>query len=198
MHSFYIITVLIHAHIAYSAVLNPAYHRNAIHVANPQGVSASYLNSSYPSVPSKPPRRDTNSPKWTSELRRQPTTPSSSALRRKRTPTTPDARATPAPTGDPSPLRTIHIFDDKNFSLLAPQDPKLRTRAMKEIGTRSAESISDAESDAVSYCSPGAAAAGATCPKVLPDGFIAASSLKRSPDNAWIQARSSQDPAAEL
>jgi len=45
------------------------------------------------------------------------------AVKRIPTPATPaNSRATPAPTGDPSPLTTVHITDEKNFSLLAPKN----------------------------------------------------------------------------
>ncbi|KAF9460160.1 hypothetical protein BDZ94DRAFT_1324242 [Collybia nuda] len=79
---------------------------------------------------------------------------------------------TPAPTGDPSPDTTIHITDEKNFALIAPQNPQ--------------ERISDAEADGIAFCTSGAASSD-HCSRTLPDGFITAAAVERSDDGAWVQ-----------
>ncbi|RDB14970.1 hypothetical protein Hypma_016177 [Hypsizygus marmoreus] len=92
-----------------------------------------------------------------------------------------DIRPTPEPTGDPSPTRTVHVTDQSNFSLLVPNTP--------------GELISDAESDGVSYCSPGAKSSSETCSNALPAGFITAAAVNHSDDGAYVQVTGCIDPS---
>jgi hypothetical protein len=48
------------------------------------------------------------------------------------------------------------------------------------------ELVSDAEMDAITYCTPGSS--GDSCEnRMMPDGFITAASFARAEDNSWIQ-----------
>jgi len=75
---------------------------------------------------------------------------------------------TPQPTTAGSVLTTVHINDEDDFALLLPKNPN--------------ELIGDAETDGVAFCTaPG-------CTYTLPEGFITAAAVTRSPDNSsWIQ-----------
>ncbi|KAH7920765.1 hypothetical protein BV22DRAFT_1097634 [Leucogyrophana mollusca] len=80
-----------------------------------------------------------------------------------------DARPTPQPTGDPSPSTTVHIAGGMDFALLLPQ--------------ANGELISDAETDGVAYCTPGAEG----CANYLPSGFITGAAVSQADDGSWIQ-----------
>ncbi|KAI0290151.1 hypothetical protein BC826DRAFT_913626 [Russula brevipes] len=82
-----------------------------------------------------------------------------------------DTRPTPEPTGEPSVSTTVFISDEKNFALLLPARP--------------GELISEAEEDAISFCTPGSSSD--ICRNRMPDGFITAASLAYADDKTWIQ-----------
>lgn len=123
-----------------------------------------------------------------------------SKFKRSPTPTdnAPNDAPTPAPTGDPSNLTTVHISDEQDFALLLPKTPNgsffvlefmskqfrllsLPLCILSDIFYFLLELISDAESDGVSYCSkPG-------CENTFPDGFITGSVVQKADDGSWIQ-----------
>jgi hypothetical protein len=102
-----------------------------------------------------------------------------------------DTRPTPDPTGLPSIQTTVFIASEKDFALLLPKNPG----GMFEFceGARRdqrfvSELVSDAEMDAVTYCSPGSSSD--LCENRMPDGLITAASVTRAEDDSWIQVLS--------
>ncbi|KZT18668.1 hypothetical protein NEOLEDRAFT_1079537 [Neolentinus lepideus HHB14362 ss-1] len=94
-----------------------------------------------------------------------------------RTPTTSlNLRPTPAPTGDPSSLITVHVTNQNDFSLLMP---------------KAGELISDAEHDGSAFCTPRSEAS--QCSKRLPDDLIRAAAVERASDGSWVQVTGCMD-----
>lgn len=75
-----------------------------------------------------PPRRTRlyfNESKWTHDLEtawRNPENSATAVVKRQPSVAQPEPAPTPAPTGDSSPLTTVHIDDEGDFSLLAPKN----------------------------------------------------------------------------
>ena len=85
-----------------------------------------------------------------------------------------DLSPTPAPTGTPSGSTTVYVTSAEDFSLLLPKYAN--------------ELISDAESDAVSYCKTSHTG----CMYTMPDGLITAATFSQWSANdgsntSWIQ-----------
>ena len=102
-----------------------------------------------------------------------------------------DTKPTPEPTGFPSAQTTVFINSEKDFALLLPKVPGgmfefvLPTRPSARP-TLSSELVSDAEMDAIAYCTPGSHDSD-LCENRMPDGFITAASFARADDDSWIQ-----------
>ena len=149
------------------------------------------------SLPSKPPG---NTPIYGSRFRKDSNIPPSRTRpfrlgRRQDTSDTVqqelDTRPTPQPTGEPSVLTTVFINSEKDFALLLPRPGGTFASCFffffgaPQTNSMMLELVSDAESDAQSFCTPGSSSG--DCQKVMPDGFITASAFQRAEDDSWIQ-----------
>ena len=108
----------------------------------------------------------------------------------------PDARPTPEPTGEPSPSKTVHITDEKDFSLISPNQSggtffvHCTSSTLEHNMSCFLEYISSAEADGVAYCVPGSRSSGSTsCSNTFPPGFITAAAFKRADDNTFVQVQ---------
>ncbi|KAG1763682.1 hypothetical protein EDD22DRAFT_886071 [Suillus occidentalis] len=87
-----------------------------------------------------------------------------------------NAAPTPQPTGPSSVSTTVHITSTTDFALLLP--------------LRAGELISEAESDAGTYCTEGSG-----CQNTFPAGFITGAVVSQASDASYIQITGCLDPS---
>jgi hypothetical protein len=171
----------------YSLRPNPLYPYVRYTVARSQGNISTYDSRfwKYPDVSPSRTRRSTKNLKFRAgslQPRQDASTTSEQYL---------DTRPTPDPTGVPSIRTTVFIASEKDFALLLPKDPGgmfkfcNRLRGARRDQCFLSELVSDAEMDAVTYCTPGSS--GELCENSMPDGLITAASVARAEDDSWIQ-----------
>ena len=102
-----------------------------------------------------------------------------------------DTRPTPEPTGESSDETTVFITGENDFALLLPAmsggmfESVLLTSWATIEPFIITELVSDAETDAKSFCTPDGSSY--LCKNRMPGGFITAAALAKASDDSWIQ-----------